>query len=163
MTALQCGEAADSKCLLNLYCKQWTRPESQGLPKVAEGRGEQQRFTNVGCSIGRTVQHGSMQGFLGLPMDVIEQAVADSEGDLEAAVDSLLQQAERQPDPATPKQGQPQPQTQQQQSKHVPLQQNGHLPWQDTPTPSGRHIHHLVCFLMPLTYLTGHCALLAKT
>ena len=83
-----------------------------------------------------------MQGFLGLPMDVIEQAVADSDGDLEAAVDSLLQQAERQHDPATPKQSLPQPQ--QQQSRHVPLPQNGHSPWQDTPTPSGRHIRHLL-------------------
>ena len=78
-----------------------------------------------------------MQEFLGLPIDDIEQAVADSEGDLEAAVDSLLQQAHCQPNPATPKQGLPQPQ--QQQPEHLPLQQNGHSPWQDTPTPSGWH------------------------
>lgn len=98
-----------------------------------------------------------MQGFLGLPLDVIEQAVAESEGDLESAVDSLLQQAERQPDPATPKQRLPQPQ--QQQPKHVPFQQNGHSPWQDTPTPSGWHIHRLLWTLMPFRHLTDPCAL----
>ena len=109
------------------------------LHKAGEGRGHQQRCKIKIDSNERTVQHGFMQGFLGLPLDVIEQAVADSEGDLGSAVDSLLQQAERQPDPATPKQRLPQPQ--QQQPKHVPLQQNGHSPWHDTPTPPGWHIH----------------------
>ena len=152
--SLQCIKATDIRCLLSLDRKQWRIQSPRVLCMAGEGRGDRQRCKYIKYSSERMVQHGFMQGFLGLPLDVIEQAVADSEGDLEAAVNSLLQQAERQPDPATPKQGLPQPQ--QQQPKHVPLQQNGHSPWQDTPTPSGWHIHRIHCSLMPFRHLTIH-------
>lgn len=78
-----------------------------------------------------------MQDFLGLPMDKVERAVADADGDLEAAVDSLLERAERQPDQevVTPKQTYLQHNNHHQQG---PPQQNGHSPWQSTPTPPGR-------------------------
>ena len=79
----------------------------------------------------------SLQGFLGLPMDVVERAVADMDGDLEAAVDSLLERAERQPDEeaVTPKQNYLQLNHHHQQ---LLPQQNGHPPWQSTPPPSGK-------------------------
>ena len=78
-----------------------------------------------------------LQDFLGLPMDIVERAVADADGDLEAAVDSLLEQAERQPDQevVTPKQTYLQLSSHHQQG---PPQQNGHSPWQSTPTQPGR-------------------------
>ena len=78
-----------------------------------------------------------LQGFLGLPMDVVERAVADTDGDLEAAVDSLLERAERQPDQeaVTPKQNHLQLNHHRQQ---LPPQQNGHPPWQSTPQPPGK-------------------------
>ena len=78
-----------------------------------------------------------MQGFLGLPMDVVERAVADSDGDLEAAVSSLLERAERAPEPevVTPKQAYLQLNNHHQ---HAPTQQNGHSPWQSTPTRPGK-------------------------
>ena len=74
-----------------------------------------------------------MQGFLGLPMDVVERAVADCEGDLEAAVNALLERPEQQR-ALTPKQSQSHSSTSHHQTTP---QQNGHSPWQDTPLPPG--------------------------
>ena len=70
-------------------------------------------------------------------MDVVERAVADMDGDLEAAVDSLLERAERQPDEeaVTPKQNYLQLNHHHQQ---LLPQQNGHPPWQSTPPPPGK-------------------------
>ncbi len=84
-----------------------------------------------------TNTHGAMQGFLGLPMDVVERAVADADGDIEAAVDSLLERAERPPEQevVTPKQAYLQLNNHHQ---HALPQQNGHPPWQSTPTRPGK-------------------------
>ena len=90
------------------------------------------------------------QGFLGLPMDIVERAVADCEGDLEMAVNALLERPEQQKAP-TPKQAQSHFSS----SHHqTPPQQNGHSPWQDTPTPPGK-----LSPVMVNCQVTGHAHL----
>ena len=63
--------------------------------------------------------------------------MADADGDLEAAVDSLLERAERPPEQevVTPKQAYLQLNNH---HHHAPPQQNGHSPWQSTPTQPGK-------------------------
>ena len=78
-----------------------------------------------------------LQGFLGIPIDLVERAVAELEGDLEAAVDSLLARAERQSEQetVTPTQTHAHLNYHHQQT---PPQQNGHTLWQNTPPPPGK-------------------------
>ena len=89
-----------------------------------------------GC---RQHPYSFLQGFLGLQIDLVERAVADLEGDLEAAVDSLLARAERQPEQetVTPMQTHAHLNSLHQQT---PPQQNGHALWQNTPPPPGKPV-----------------------